>query len=327
MSDIHQLLPFNPLIGGSNPHVQTLFARFHHPKIAFTPVWQQLNTPDGDELDIAWSEDPNQLSKDDCRPLFILFHGLEGSIDSPYAHGLMQAFQQAGWLSVIMHFRGCSGRPNKTARAYHSGETSDPRHFISWLHAHHPQRKKMAVGVSLGGNMLANYLIDYANQPLIDAATIVSAPFDLAACSERVNQGLSKVYQSYLLHSLKRNAQQKQPIYRAAIAIEKNQIRSISTLKQFDDQLTAPLHGFVDAKDYYARCSAISRLEKIRVPTLIIHAQDDPFMTQAVIPKQSLPSHIDYSLLKHGGHVGFVAGSIRKPIYWLEHALPLYYQS
>ena len=199
---------FTPATGLTNPHLQTLIPRLIRKAPLFEPVRQTIETPDGDFLDLAWSEDWNskQAKK---KPLFILFHGLEGSFNSPYANGLMDAFTSQGWLSVMMHFRGCSGRTNRLARAYHSGETGDARLFLSQINKEFPHQPKVALGVSLGGNMLVNYLATYRHDPLVDAATIVSAPLDLASCSSRIEQGFSRVYCNYLLNSLKKKRAKK----------------------------------------------------------------------------------------------------------------------
>ncbi|MFM2588672.1 hydrolase [Vibrio sp. TBV020] len=316
--------------GLTNPHLQTLAPRFIRKKALFEPVWQTLDTPDGDFLDIAWSEDINQSNQDEAKtdkPIFVLFHGLEGCFYSPYANGLMNAFAKQGWLSVMMHFRGCSGKPNKLARAYHSGEVEDARFFLEYLNQLFPNQTKVAVGISLGGNMLANYLAKYSEEPLLDAATIVSAPLDLSACSERIEQGFSKLYKSYLLTSLKKSALQKQHLLKGELGLSYHSIKRVTRLYEFDDLITAPLHGFKDAEDYYHKCSGIHRLKEITLPTQIIHAKDDPFMTDAVIPKYVLPDNIDYRLFEQGGHVGFVTGSAIKPRFWLEEALPAYYES
>ncbi|CAM3059282.1 MULTISPECIES: hydrolase [Vibrio] len=312
--------------GLANPHLQTLAPRFIRKKALFEPLWQTLNTPDGDFLDLAWSEDW-QTEHAKKKPVFILFHGLEGCFYSPYANGLMHAFSQQGWLSVMMHFRGCSGKPNHRARAYHSGEVEDARFFLEQLNQQVPNETKVAVGISLGGNMLANYLAEYNQAPLLSAATIVSAPLDLSACSERIEKGFSKVYKTYLLSSLKKTALRKHHLIKGELDVSYQSIKRVTKLFEFDDLITAPLHGFKDAQDYYQRCSGIHKLKDIRIPTQIIHAKDDPFMTDAVIPKYVLPDNIDYRLFEQGGHVGFLTGSALKPRFWLEEALPAYYQS
>ncbi|MDE1348732.1 hydrolase [Vibrio aestuarianus] len=312
--------------GLKNPHLQTLIPRLLRKKARFEPLWQTLPTDDGDFLDLAWSEDRHsEQSKN--KPLLVLFHGLEGSFYSPYANGLMHAFAESGWLSVMMHFRGCSGKPNRLARAYHSGEIEDARFVLQYLREQHLGRPIVAVGISLGGNMLANYLAEYREDPIVDAATIVSAPLDLAACSQRIEQGFSKVYRDYLLSSLKSNALKKRHLLQDALNLSSCQISSIKKLYQFDDLITAPLHGFKDAHDYYQQCSGLHKLKQIHVPLQIIHAKDDPFMTDAVIPKFVLPENIDYRLFNQGGHVGFISGSALKPTFWLEQALPAYYES
>ncbi|GEK15103.1 hypothetical protein AFI02nite_31390 [Aliivibrio fischeri] len=191
---------FTPATGLSNAHIQTLLPRFLRRSPLFNAYWQRLELPDSDFVDLAWSENPNKVGE---KPLFILFHGLEGSFDSPYANGLLAAAKEQGWLGVMMHFRGCSDVPNRLARAYHSGETEDARFFIEMLDARFPNQEKVATGISLGGNMLVNYLAKYQNDTLLNAATVISAPLDLGACSERIQQGFSRLYQGYLLGSLK----------------------------------------------------------------------------------------------------------------------------
>ncbi len=316
---------FSAAKGLTNPHLQTITPRILRKKPLFQPKWQTLETPDGDFLDIAWSE-AWQSQEASQKPLFILFHGLEGSFNSSYANGLMHAFSNHGWLSVMMHFRGCSGRPNRLARAYHSGETDDARFFLEQLQHQFPGQPKVAIGISLGGNMLINYLANYCDDPILDAATVVSAPLDLAACASRIEQGFSKVYRNYLLNSLKSTALQKEPQLNQALGINATTINTLSTLSEFDNLITAPLHGFKSAADYYHQCSGINIINQVQIPLQIIHAKDDPFMTQKVIPDYKLNKNIHYRLFEHGGHVGFLSGSVIKPKFWLEQTIPRYYQ-
>ncbi len=143
---------FSPMRGFSNCHLQTMLPRLFRRKVKFTPYWQRLELPDGDFVDLAWSEDPAQARH---KPRLVVFHGLEGSLNSPYAHGLVEAAQKRGWLGVVMHFRGCSGEPNRMNRIYHSGETEDASWFLRWLQREFGHAPTAAVGYSLGGNMLA----------------------------------------------------------------------------------------------------------------------------------------------------------------------------
>ncbi len=312
--------------GIKNPHLQTLLPRLIRRKVLFDPVWQTLDTWDGDFLDLAWSEDyTTEVAQ--TKPLFILFHGLEGGFDSPYANGLMHAFHQQGWLAVIMHFRGCSGKPNRLARSYHSGEIEDARFLLEYLNQKFPHQQKLAAGISLGGNMLVNYLAHFNDNPLLNAATVISAPLDLASCSYRIEKGFSRIYKKYLLSSLKRSVLAKNTLLRDKINLSECRINRITRLEEFDDLITAPLNGFVDAQDYYRQCSGLAKLKQITIPTQIIQAKDDPFMTDAVVPKYILPDVIDYRLFAHGGHVGFLSGSLLHPHFWLEENLPAYYQS
>ncbi len=314
---------FTPASGLQNPHIQTLLPRFVRRQPLFTPVTQRLTTPDDDFLDLAWTEAPT----DDSKPLMILFHGLEGSFHSPYANGLLYAAKQQGWLGVMMHFRGCSGELNRQPRGYHSGEVNDARFFITWLREQFPQRPFIAVGVSLGGNMLINYLAKYGEDSDLVAAQAVSPPLNLASCSARIQQGFSKIYQQYLLSSMKRTMAKRITLHQDKMPITHEQLDAINTVWQFDQHITAPLHGFIDADDYYQRCSGLQQLNLISTPLRIIHAKDDPFMTESVIPSQPLPSNIDYHLYEKGGHVGFISGSIFKPTFWLEHSIPTWFKT
>ncbi|PSW19213.1 hydrolase [Photobacterium sanctipauli] len=314
------MTPFEPASGLANAHVQTLLPRFLRRNPLFEPLTQRIETPDGDFLDLAWTASPETCT--DAQPVMILFHGLEGSFHSPYAHGLLHAAHQQGWLGVMMHFRGCSGEINRQPRSYHSGETQDARYFIEWLRQRLPTQPLFAVGVSLGGNMLVNYLAEHQHDSHLTAAQVISPPLDLASCSSRIQQGFSKVYQQYLLGSMKRNLGKKIQALPEAMPLKHDQAEKIRTLWQFDEQVTAPLHGFDNADDYYRRCSGLGKLAKVSIPLRVIHAKDDPFMTDAVIPSEPLPEHIDYDLCHKGGHVGFVSGSWRKPDFWLDRTVP-----
>ena len=275
---------FVPMRGVANRHLQTMLPRLIRRKVQFTPHWQRLDLPDGDFLDLAWSEAPDQARH---KPRLVVFHGLEGSLHSPYAHGLIEAAKARGWLGVVMHFRGCSGEPNRQKRIYHSGETED--------------------GESV---------------PL-DAAVIVSAPFMLEQCSYHMDKGFSRVYQRYLLNLLKANAARKLKAYPDTLPVSLRQLKKVRRIREFDDLITAKIHGFADAIDYYRQCSAMPLLSKITQPTLIIHAKDDPFMDHHSIPAQEfLPDNVHYQLTEHGGHVGFIGGTLRRPKMWLEARIP-----
>ncbi|GKX59311.1 hydrolase [Leminorella grimontii] len=311
---------FQPLRGTANPHLQTLLPRLVRRRISLSPVWQRLDLPDGDFVDLAWSDAPEGAAH---RPRLAIFHGLEGNFYSPYAHGLLEACRRLGWLGVVMHFRGCSGEPNLAPRAYHSGETQDARFFLSWLRERFGDAPTAAVGYSLGGNMLACYLAEEGERAPLQAAVIVSAPLMLAPCSRRLATGSSRIYHRYLLGQLKQSVLRKQKRYPQLVSLTEKELKGIRSLQAFDDAITAPLHGFSNALDYYHQCSALPMLPNVKVPLLIVHAKDDPFMSPEVIPdKAQLPDNIEYQLTEHGGHVGFVGGTWKKPEMWLEKRIP-----
>lgn len=311
---------FLPLRGLGNPHLQTVLPRVFRRRPMVEPYWQRLELPDGDFVDLAWSEAPEAAKH---KPRVVLFHGLEGSFYSPYAHGLLHAWKEKGWLGVVMHFRGCSGEPNRAYRIYHSGETEDARFFLRWMKENLGEAPTAAVGISLGGNMLAYYLSQEGENALLDAAVTVSAPLMLEACCNHMEKGVSRLYQHYLLNLLKQNAIRKIQRYPESLPLKLEQIKKLRLIREFDDAITSRIHGFKDAYDYYRQCSALPRLPQIKKPLLMIHAKDDPFMTPEVIPDLSLlPENIEYQLTQHGGHVGFVSGSLQKPEMWLEHRIP-----
>lgn len=296
---------FKPPFGLSNCHVQTLLPRLIAGARKIDGRWQQWPTPDGDFVELFWHP-AETLSA--TAPLMVIFHGLEGSVDSPYAWQMMEAAEQQGWQSVVMHFRGCGPTANRLPRAYHSGDTGDARALLADLHAQHPERQLFCVGYSLGGNMLVK-LLGEQHPPGIAAAVAVAAPIDLAACAGRIDQGFSKVYRNHLLGSLKTKFTLKQQLGTIAPDHQLGQVNmaGLRNFYQFDDQVTAPLHGFDGVDDYYQRASARPHLGAIQTPLLMIHAADDPFMSAEVIPTAAeLSTSTTYELSEHGGHMGFV---------------------
>lgn len=319
-NDEETSLRFRPMPGVSNPHLQTMLPRLLRRRVQFQPHWQRLDMPDGDFVDLAFSEDPEKAAH---KPRLVVFHGLEGSLYSPYAHGLIHAAKQRGWLGVVMHFRGCSGVPNKMNRIYHSGETEDGTWFLNWLHLRYGAAPTAAVGYSLGGNMLACLMAKIDSEFPLAAGVVVSAPLMLEHCSYHMEKGFSRVYQRYLLNLLKANAARKLKAWPGTLPVDLAQLKRLRRIRDFDDAITSKIHGFRDAIDYYRQCSALPLLNQITRPTLIIHAKDDPFMDHHVIPQPgSLPGNIEYQLTEHGGHVGFVGGTLRRPQMWLEKRIP-----
>jgi predicted alpha/beta-fold hydrolase len=232
-----------------------------------------------------------------------------------------------GWQVVMMHYRGCSGVPNLKPRGYHSGETGDPSFFLDWLNQKFPQLPKVAVGFSLGGNMLLKLLGENPAQKWLNAAIAISSPLKLSECAKSINHGFSRVYQKYLLNSIKTTLRKKMSFidYRKLIQLTGDDVDGISSFAQFDEKVTAPLHGFEDANDYYEKCSAYHFLSAIHCPTLVLHSIDDPFMNHLVVPKEEeLARNVTLELSERGGHVGFMQGSVFSPKVWLHERVKRY---
>ncbi|TAA46894.1 MULTISPECIES: hydrolase [Corallincola] len=321
------IAPFNPPWWLKNPHLQTILPTLLRRKKLVNTWRERWELEDGDFIDLDWLS-RTTASK---QPIVVLLHGLEGSVNSPYAQGMLQAIKHQGWQGVLMHFRGCSGEPNRLPRAYHSGEIGDISALIDKLQLAHPDSPLLAVGYSLGANVLIRYQGEKGKSSPLCAACAISPPLDLAACADRIGQGLSRIYQRHLLTRMRKNVQRKltNSKLRAQMELNQQQIAELRTFWQFDQHITAPLHGFSGVDDYYQRMSGLRFITQIKRPTLLIHAADDPFMTSAVIPKQQqLPPSLQYELYANGGHVGFLDGGLPwRPSYWLERRVPQFFHS
>lgn len=301
-----------------NPHLQTIWAGLLRRRRSLPSLQQQrLELADGDFVDLC-------LTTDNGGPVILVLHGLQGSIRSRYAAGICQALSNAGFVAALMHFRSCSGEVNRLSRLYHSGETGDAREVLHWLGEQFPQRKTGAVGFSLGGNVLLKLLGENL-PPLPAAAVAVSVPMRLDYCATRMNRGFSKFYQWQLLRSMKRTALAKHRLGQLT-HIDMKKVMRAKTFWDIDEHLTAPLHGFRSAAEYYALCSSRQFLQHINIPTLIIHAEDAPFTSREVLPEPGeLSGSIKLEVSRHGGHVGFVGGtSPWQTFHYLEQRIPAF---
>lgn len=316
---MYSISKFKPAWWLTNAHFQTLAAKFFRRKQKLATITETLELPDGDFIDLAWTEKPQ---KNNTRPIVVILHGLEGSKDSHYAKGMLNAIKERGWVAVLMHFRGCSGKPNRQASSYHSGDIRDISYLTKQLISRYQQCAFSVLGFSLGGNVLTRYLAQVPNNPYRSAA-VICAPLDLASCSARINQGFSRLYQKYLLQMLKDSTLEKIAT-KIINNIKTTQLDTINTIYDFDEQITAPLNGFTSAQHYYQQASGNPVMEKIKLPCLFIHAADDPFLNHHLsIPQQKLPEHLTFEVSSHGGHVGFIHGNNPfKPQYWLEQRVP-----
>jgi len=311
--------PFSPAIGLRGGHLQTLFPALFRKIPDLNMEIETFELSDGDFLDCFWYQKPKEQKEN--KPIVVLFHGLEGSHKSQYIRGMMQRLSSEGYSSVLMHFRGCSGRDNRLARCYHSGETEDAKAWISKLTENYPNNKLYAIGYSLGGNMLLKLLGEYGEKSPLKAAISVSAPMQLDISANKMNRGFSKIYQYHLMKDLKKSLLRKYKKHdmQSLIGVDPKSVKKMKSFWEFDDKYTGPVHGFGGAKNYYAKSSAKQYLKTIKTPTLIIQALDDPFMTPEILPKHDeISASVELAISAHGGHVGFVSGNIFNPKYWLE---------
>jgi len=256
---------------------------------------ERWDTPDGDFIDLDWAQNGSG-------PLLALFHGLEGSSSSPYARKVAAQALARGWRCVVPHFRGCSGAINRLPRAYHSGDSAE----LDWILRR--LRPDFAAGVSLGGNALLKWLGEQGEDAarLVRRAAAVSAPIDLAASGHALGSGFNRaIYARHFLVTLRAKADVK--IRQHDLRLNAERVSRSRTLHEFDDLVTAPLHGFRDADDYWARASSGPWLERIRVPTLVLNALNDPFLPHAALAAAARRAAPDVVLEfpASGGHAGF----------------------
>jgi predicted alpha/beta-fold hydrolase len=316
---------FRPAWWLKNTHLQTIWSSQYRKIVKPQTSHQRIELADGDFIDIEWLEPRTSTAN---APVLLLLHGLEGSIDSTYIQGLLKVSQTEPWNIAVMHFRGCGKDKNRLPRSYHSGETKDLQEVLEVIKSDHPDSKIMVAGFSLGVNVLLKYLGEKKGASLIDYAASISVPFLLGEASERLDNGFSKLYRNRLLAELKQKFIQNFDIYSEKLNLSINTLSRITTFYDFDDKITAPLHDFTGADDYYKRCSSRQYLRSIETPTLILHAIDDPFMTQDVIPTgKEISTAVTLELSANGGHVGFVSGLFPwRAKYYVDERIPSWFR-
>lgn len=303
-------------------HAQTIVPFLLRRNLIDTYIHEKLELPDGDFLELGWTEKPDSNT---TKPIVIILHGIEGSIQSHYATRILSALKSQGWIGLFMHFRSCGQHPNRKPQCYNSGDTNDFRYLISLVSNHYPKAPLAAVGFSLGGNILSKYLGETSSVPL-KAAVAVCAPLNLSVSADRINYGLSRVYRNYLMHSLKRKVRSK--IQDGLIMhITSQQLAQINTLREFDHLITTPLYNFNSVDEYYAQASGWGYLKNIATPTLILHANDDPFINSSKLPDENvLSDSVTFEVSQSGGHIGFLAaGTSRFQLHdWLSGRIIAY---
>ncbi len=302
------------------PHIQTMLPALLRPPPPLPLQRERLELPDGDFVDLAWSG-PHGASR-----IAVLVHGLTGGFQSKYLRGLAVQLLRRHWRVVILQLRGGGDEPNRHPRCDHHGDTGDLRHLWRVLRQRHPDARLATVGWSLGANVLLKALGEEGDAAPLSVAAAGCAPFQLDLCAEKLRTGSARVYQARLLADLKVIARRKHAAVPAPPPVNIRRTLAARDFFEFDDAYTAPMNGFRDARDYYARCACGQFLRDIRRPTLIVNAKDDPFMTPQVLPTpDQLSPWVTLEVARCGGHVGFVAaGRGGVPSFWLEHRLAHY---
>ena len=304
---------FTPAWWLPGPHLQTLWSALVRRPPRVVMRRERVELPDGDFTDIDWAGESG--------PIVVILHGLQGSSRSPHVRGLMGVLRRHGFRGAVMHFRGCSGEPNRLPRTYHSGETGDLEHVVRRLRKQFPTAPLAAVGFSLGGNVLLKWLAERGADAEVAAAVAVSVPFRLGRVADRLERGFSRLYKRHFIADLHRTILRKFGSRPGTIDLDA--MRRDWSFRGFDNRVTAPLHGFRDAEHYYAESSCRRYLRGVARPTLILHALDDPLMTRDIVPRANeLSPSIRLECSVSGGHVGFVAG--RTPWsarYWIEERI------
>ena len=278
---------------------------------------ERWTTPDADFIDVL------RLDAPPGAPRLFLLHGLEGSVRSHYVAGFFEQAKDRGWAADLLIFRGCGEQPNRRPRFYHSGDTDDLAFALEHVLRETPEVPVVLAGVSLGGNVLLKFLAerntDTPNR--IRAAAAISVPFDLERSARFISTGFSRIYDRHFLRTLRGKAMAK--LVRYPKLFDRQRLQNAESIYEFDDAVTAPVHGFANAHDYYTKSSSLRALHRISIQTLLLSAVDDPFLPAAVLGQVRDTARDNPKLTlefpDHGGHVGFVAGRWPwRPFYYAE---------
>ena len=301
---------YNPPFWSFNGHFDTIYpALFRQVKLNEIPKEITLSTYDDDMFDIDYYDNSSTKT-------IILSHGLEGNSKRPYVRGMAKKFYLNGWNVIAWNYRGCNGKMNNSIKSYHSGFTEDLEVVIKY--ADRPGVNHISlIGFSLGGNLSLRYLgtSQEVNQK-IKSAVVFSVPLDLHHSSLQIGKNSNILYTKRFLRTLKKKVKEKANYFQG---IDVAALHEIKDLKTFDDRFTAPIHGYMDALDYYKSCSAVFILNEIKIPTLIINALNDPFLPKECYPFTLLEKHsfVHLETPENGGHVGFYAKN-GNGAYWSE---------
>jgi predicted alpha/beta-fold hydrolase len=285
---------------------------------------ERWSTPDDDFIELDFAQ-PEPAAPE--APVLVMFHGLEGDSSSHYARTTMRHFADCGWRALVAHFRGCSGVPNKLLRAYHSGDSDEGDWVLRALHERWPHAPLHAVGISLGGNMLAKWLGERgAGAGFVQAAASIGSPLDLVAGGHALGRGFNRVYAQVFLATLKSKARHKAGQFTGLVHLDA--LQRARSLYEFDDLYTAPVHGFRDAMDYWTRASAKPLLAGVRVPHLVLNALNDPFVPAASLPRAGdVSPYVTLEQPEQGGHIGFATGAFPGQLDFLPGRLERFFRN
>jgi len=293
--------PYRPPFLLRSAHLQTIYPALYRRVSGVAYTRERLELPDGDFLDLDWS----RIGADRAA---VLCHGLESGSRATYVRGMVRALNGMGWDVAALNFRGCSGIPNRLLRSYHSGETGDLAAVVGHVLAGGHYRDLALVGFSLGGNVVLKYLGENpaAVPPAVRVAAAVSVPCDLAGSAARLAAWSNRLYLRRFMRLLKRKIAWKAELFPERVRV--GDFAMVSTFQEFDDRYTAPVHGFADAADYWTRASCRQFLPGIRIPTLLLSAADDPFLSPSCFPvvEAAASRWLELETPRWGGHVGFI---------------------
>jgi uncharacterized protein len=290
-----------------NGHLETIYPALFRQVYVPIPTRERVETTDEDFLDIDWYRSGSSR-------LVIISHGLEGNSSRPYILGMVKEFLKYGFDVLAWNYRGCGEELNRKPIFYHSGATYDLDQVVK--HAAPAYEEIFLVGFSLGGNLTLKYLGEIKHTlPKIKKAVAISVPLDLGKSCEKISSGQNLIYSKRFLQTLVKKVERKADLFPDEFSLEK--LKKVKTLRDFDDVFTGPLHGFSDAEEYYQVNSSLQFLDKIEVPSFILNAQNDPFLSETCFPEK-LAQKLDlvhFEFPKHGGHVGFTSPSKEKSYY------------
>lgn len=302
-----------------NRHLQTIIPALFRKSNNIFYNRERITTHDDDFLDLDWATKGNQR-------LAIISHGLEGSSDRPYVRGMAEAMHTLGLDALAWNFRSCSGEPNKLLRSYHMGATDDLETVVNYVIKKNKYKDIFLIGFSMGGNITLNYLGQQPGQvpSVVKAAAVFSVPCHIASASEQMARFENRVYMRRFLKTLRHKITDKLALLPDGMTLDGYD--KLRTFPQFDDRFTAPIHGFKDAADYYARCSSRQYLTYIKVPTLLVNALNDPFLSAECfpVPEANQNPHLFLEMPRNGGHVGFTQNFWRNKYYSEKRAVDFF---